>query len=635
MYEVNNGILYKNGKKTYVLGQSYYPSFHPCKFPVEPEGDRIGEMKKDLRMMSEAGFNHVRMAALGDVGLDDNGELKVDTPFIDAMIEEADKNDISVSIRQQGFSVNLRNFEDADMVDWDGNPPSFAWHDFVRTTLNHEGILEDNRTYAKGLAAHFAKFDNVIGFQIYNEPKHPRVKIVFFDYNPKTIETYRKWLVERNIMTGKEAAIYEPPRRRNEQTHRMWALWRLFSRDNLTAFLNNASAGSKEGAQLPTFTCFTSAQISANNVYAGNNMFDNAKTMDIVGYTTYIHANGVGYYPMCFQADLAQCAAEAEKKHSWCIELDSRTYIPCSVYNRGTYAILGSGCKGIVYYQWRGDCPVPGVPRPNSCGILNYDGTKTNNFDNAVNVNRFIARMNDLIVNADRVHEGVGLFHSDYATFLCDARENHNVESWRGVKEGVYSTYKFQNSYMVEYSEIYRQLRNAGHNVSIIDGSYSNSNPFEIKVLYVPHINMLSPEEKEKLDGLVAKGVRVFENGFTASGTSCIGFKEYPKIGAPRKEDTFNPQLSVYDVAEMTGIQPMAVSLEPNLGIQMLEGQDYKLIVLTNLSGVKEEICAKVRLHIPFDKATFSAIDGDKPIKVEGDTLTVEHVTDGGIIVIK
>ena len=421
MYEVNKGILYKNGKKTYILGQSYYPSFHPCKFPVEPEGDRIGEMKKDLRMMSEAGFNHVRFAALGDVGLDENGDLKIDTPFIDSMIEEADKNDISVSIRQQGFSVNLRNFDDANMIDWDGNNPPFVWHDFVRTTLNHEGILEDNRTYAKGLASHYETFDNVVGFQIYNEPKHPRIKKVFLDYHPKTIETYRKWLIERNIMTEQEAANYEPPRRRNEQTDRMWALWRLFSRDNLTAFLNNASEGSKEGSSLSTFTCFTSSQISYENVYSGNNMFDNAKAMDVVGYTTYIHANGVGYYPLCLQVDLAQCAAEAEKKQSWCLELDSRTYIPCSVYNRGTYTILGSGCKGIIYYQWRGDCPVPGVPNPNSCGILNYDGTKTHNFDNAVNVNRFIAKMNDLIVNANRVHEGIGLFHSDYAAFLCDA----------------------------------------------------------------------------------------------------------------------------------------------------------------------------------------------------------------------
>ena len=67
MYKIKNGILMHNGKKVYALGQSYYPSFHHAKYPVPPEGDRIGEMKKDLRMMKEMGFNHVRFAASGGV----------------------------------------------------------------------------------------------------------------------------------------------------------------------------------------------------------------------------------------------------------------------------------------------------------------------------------------------------------------------------------------------------------------------------------------------------------------------------------------------------------------------------------------------------------------------------------------
>ena len=45
MYQIKNSILYKDQKKVFVLGQSYYPSFHPCKYPVPPEGDRMGEMK--------------------------------------------------------------------------------------------------------------------------------------------------------------------------------------------------------------------------------------------------------------------------------------------------------------------------------------------------------------------------------------------------------------------------------------------------------------------------------------------------------------------------------------------------------------------------------------------------------------
>ena len=83
MYRVNNSILEKDGKKVYAIGQSYYPSFHEAKYPVPPHGDRIGEMKKDLKEMAEMGFNHVRFAAIGLTKLDENGKLIIDTPLID------------------------------------------------------------------------------------------------------------------------------------------------------------------------------------------------------------------------------------------------------------------------------------------------------------------------------------------------------------------------------------------------------------------------------------------------------------------------------------------------------------------------------------------------------------------------
>ena len=625
MYKIKNGILYKNEKKTFVIGESYYPSFHPSKFPVPPEGDRYGEMIKDLKMMSEAGFNHVRFAAVGDTGLGENGKVEVRTPFVDDMIKEAAKNDLSVSIRQQGFSVNLRGFTDADMIDRNGYKTEFRWSDFVRTTLNHEGILEDNRTYARAVAEHYAKSENVVAYQMYNEPKYPQDRKNILDYHPKTIKTYRQWLVEKGVFTEQETEIYDPPHSRDEQSPRMWALWRIFSIENMNAFLKNAADGSKQGSELPVFTCFTTEQISAYNSASGTDMFGNAKFMDMIGFTTYIHANGVGYYPMCLHADLAQCAAELEGKQSICIELDSRTYIPHAVYNRGTYAILGAGGKGIIYYQWRGDCPYPGVPHPNSCGILNYDGTKTANFENAVNVNRYLSKMNDLVVNANRLHEGVGLLHSEYAAFICDANElGDTAKAGRRV-----------NGYLTVYSEIYRQLRNAGFNVSITDAAHLKENRFNIKVLYVPSVGMLSPEEKAAVNEAHANGVRVFENSFTESDTNCIAFKEYG-IPAPttKLEEVFSPYYSVYDVEEITNLAPTAEPLVQNLGVQILEGDGYKLLVLTNNSFVKKELCAKLRVNIPFKSAEFCAIDGEKPVTVNGNELSV-NITDGGVLILR
>ena len=624
MYQIKKSILYKNGKKTFALGQSYYPSFHPCKYPVPPEGDRMGEMKKDLAMMAEVGFNHVRFAALGEVALQEDGSLLVDTPFINAMTEEAKKNGLSVSIREQGYAVNLRNFENVSMIDWNGVPQGTYWSDFIRTTLCHEGILEDNKLYAKTLAAYYEQFENVIAYQIYNEPHYPGSEI--FDYHEATIAAYRKWLVEKKIMSESKAAEYQPPRGRKEQSERMWALWRLFARDALTNFLDHASDSSKLGSSRPTYTCLTPDQLSTRTVYRHPDFFANAKSIDLVGYTSYQRPQGAEYPAFCLLADTAQCAAELEGKESWCIELDSRTYIPLSVYNRETYATLGSGTKGILYYQWRGDCPVEGVPHPNSCGMLNYDGTKTGNFDNAVNVNRYIIGLNDLLVNAKRTHEGVGLLYSDYAIFLCDARENGDKQTCSA---------DLHNSYLMEYTETHRQLRSAGYSVSITDAEHLDANPQGIRVLYVPHLNMLAPEEQEAIERFRKAGGEVYQIVHTRGDTLSIGYQKYDTVVRPYEETRFDMAHTVYDVADATGIYPTAVPLDPQVGVQTLEGPDYKLIVLTNTAIAKKTISPEIRINIPFTTAKCIAMDGEKEVVIQGNEITVKDITDGGIVVIK
>lgn len=624
MYQLKKGILYQNGKRIFGLGESYYPSFHPCKFPVPPEGDRIGEMKKDLALMSRLGFNHVRFAALGEVALDQNGCVSVNTPFIDAMTKEADKNGISVSIREQGYAINLRNFENVEMIDWNGEKQQTEWSDFIRTTFCHEGLLEDNRTHAKALAKHYKQYENVVGLQIYNEPHFPGTQV--YDYHEETVKAYRKHLVNAGILSIQEAQSYQPPRSRLEQGERMWALWRLFARDSLTYFLSNASNGSKGGADLPTFTCMTNDQLAKRAPYRGCDIFANAKAMDFVGYTCYFHGKGIDYYPFCLFTDLSQCAAELECKESWCIELDSRTYIPIPLYNRSTYTVLGAGAKGIVYYQLRGDCPVVGVPHPNSCGILNYDGTKTHNFDNAANVNRYIIEMNDYLMNAHRMHEGIGLLHSDYAIYLCDARENGDKQERNS---------DVRNSYLLEYNEVYKQLRLSGFNVTVTDAEHLDKNKFGIKVLYVPHVDMLSPEEREAVDCFCKKGGEVYMISYPTWDAACIGFAKYTGEVPARDGLTLDSMASVYDVSDLTGLQPCVTPMEPYLGTQVLEGNGYHLIVLTNLSLAREKITARMRVNLPFTSARFCAMDGEKTVAINGTELTVEGVTDGGILILE
>lgn len=625
MYKIKNGILYKNGKKTFVLGESYYPSFHPCKFPVKPEDDRIGEMKKDLRMMAEAGFNHVRFAALGEVSYDETSHsVHIESPFVDAMIHEAEKNELSTSVRLHGVSVNLRGYTDAEMIDEHGNVPDYVWSNFVRSTLKHKGILEDNFIQSRDLAKHFAAFPSVVAYQIYNEPAFPRYdSSVNCDYNPHTVQAFRTWLTEKKILTEEEAKNYDPPRGYKDQTPEMWALWRSFSVASLDGFLKNAGDGAKEGADKPIFTCLTSDMACKNNSRRGVDAFADAKHMDIVGYTIYKHAWGAEYYPMCLDGDIFQSAAELEEKEAWCIELDSRTYIPSSLYNKGTYATIGSGIKGIVYYQWRGDQPVKGVPHPNSCGILNFDGTKTANFDNAVAVNRWITSINDLVMGTTRAHEGIGLFYSPYALAYCEAAENTSNSS------------DVFNSSALYLNSLYAELRKVGYTVTVTDREHLMKNRAEIKVLIVPDPTHLSPEDQSAIIHFYEQGGVVFHNVEPyARNNVFLKLSRYDQIERTYEEKVFLPPYTPYDLPELTGIVPIATSLDPQLGIQTLKGEGYTLLVLTNLSPVKQQMDAKLRVTVPYERAEFTAIDGTKNIEIHDDELIVRNMTDGGIVIL-
>ncbi len=137
-YKFKDGILYQNGKAIMGFGVSYYPSFYPTKYPVPPTGDRMGEMKKDLRLMKESGFHFLRAAALSDISLGDDGKVVISSPFIDEMAKEAEKNGLGISIRLQGYVMNIRGNTDYLMINNDGEEMRKDWASFMHSTFFHE-----------------------------------------------------------------------------------------------------------------------------------------------------------------------------------------------------------------------------------------------------------------------------------------------------------------------------------------------------------------------------------------------------------------------------------------------------------------------------------------------------------------
>lgn len=614
MYNMKNGVLHKEGKPVFCIGLSYYPSYHERKVPVPESGDRIGEMKKDLRLMVQEGFNLVRVASIGDVKRVDN-EIVIHTEFIDELLKEADKVDIATMVRLQGYSMNFSGYDDFYMIDQNGKEMNKTiWYDFLQNSLYHEGILHDNDEGTKLLAEHYCLFaKNLVSFQTYNEPHYP--SYAMFDYHPATIKAYRKWLINKGIMSEEQAAEYNPPTKRpqKDENPTEWINWRMFSFESLANFLNHsADVAKRVNPEKESLTCLTSAPSYARNIHDGISYFDIARGMDVVGITHYVNTYGAPYYQAGFLLDNAESAAALNGKHFWLVEYDARTDISLRKFYEETYMAIGAGAKGIMYYQWRGDYVFEDSPEGNGFGFLNYDGTPTNQYEEKMAMVKLLNQLSDIIVNAEKKRCGVAVLHSKYAFCHADAIENGSKTE--------------HNSYLQAYQTIYKQLRSEGISVDFVEAENLSENKLNIQVLYVPYYELLSEAEKQMVQDFVKQGKKVY----------C--FEEillYRDI--TEKYDRNIAPYNIQDTIKLNNIEPVISTDNSAIMIQVLVGQDYYLACLNNISAT-DPVYSHVKLKlndIQATKAYWYTPEAVKELEVDGANVDIPTVREGGFLLLK
>lgn len=621
MYKVKNGLLEKDGKPVYCLGVSYYASYHERKVPVPSEGDRIGELKKDLRGMVDAGFNLVRFAALGEISYGENGEVVYDGALADALAKEADNVGIASMIRLQGYTSNPSGHTDCLMINSEGKEmDTRVWYDFIQNSLHHKGILKDNENCTRALAQHFKKISDTACFLTYNEPHYPSGGI--FDYHKDSITAYRRWLVEKGIMTERDAAEYTPPTCRPAKGENPveWINWRLFSMDALSEFLNHSSDIAKDATGIETMTCLTTDPTMPRNASRCVSFYDSAERMDAIGITHYYLCNMPEAFFANLDLDMAESAGAIYGKPMWLVEYDARTDIPLDKFRRETYMALGSGCKGIMYYQWRGDHTYPDSPEGNGFGVVDEFGNPTANFENAKNVVKLINKLSDTFIYADKLRSSVGLLHSDYAFLYADAVEN----------EGSVCDKALKNSCLDEFVNIYKQLRRENISPDIVRTKDLKDNKLRIKVLCVPAYEKLSDEEKSTLEVFEKNGGKIIIKD------SCFSHGYVPKLFNPQKYLT---DFELYEALEMCGVTaPVTMSGERYLLHQTLKGEDYYVICITNTSPFRKDALNTV-LTTDFDFSsatmyTFEQQEG-KVLEVGSRSVKVDKIDDGAIIILR
>ncbi len=570
-YQIENGLLFHDDKPVFALGQSYYPSYHRQKVPVLETGDRLGEMKKDLSAIKAAGFNIVRMAALGDVDWN-GGDVKVQFDLPDAFCQNCEAEDMAAMIRLQGYSMNLRNFPDTTMVDQNGKSMEFSWGWFVRNCLNHPGILEDNAAGTTASAAHFAAFSAVTSFQIYNEPAYPTEG--FFDYHPETLKRFVGWCGDHGLPP------MEAPKRRpapGEDTA-PWVYWRLFLLERLNGFICDMGREAKKGYSKPsTLTCHMGCPVMPGAAIRGEDYFATAQGMDILGITSYTVNRGPSFHQAAMVLDCCESAAATFGKKAWLIEYNARTGMPPQEWPRETYAAIGRGFKGILYYQWRADYPFPDGPEPNGFGMVFNDGQKASSFDMGVAMNQVINRISTDLVTAEKVRDGIGILYSNHANAMSDAMDN-------GLATNVADCHERS---ILSMRRCYTLLNEQGLTVDFARAEDLARNPLGIRVLVLPFRTGLSEKELDEIEAFASAGGKVYQ--FLDSG---LGFEPFDRYAKPMLHGVVTEQLGAGALCVKEGIASSVqlIGCHDGVDVRLLRGEKDLVAVLTNYDPLERPI---------------------------------------------
>ena len=267
-----------------------------------------------------------------------------------------------------------------------------------------------------------------------------------------------------------------------------------------------------------------------------------------------------------------------------------------------------------MYDQWRGDHVFPDSPEGNGFGFINYDGTKTENYEEKLNIVRLLNKLSDEIVNAEKKRCGLAILSSNHAFMSADATEN--------------GADAVKNSYLELHKSLYKHFRAEGITVDVIETDMLASNPLGFKVVIVPKYSLISEQEKADLAAFAANGGAVYTCEDATLSMYKLGeaFVKYE-----------NASHNVLDVLEANGIEPIILSSNRNLMVQVIEGDGYAVACLNNISTAKP-VLSGVKLTLNQVKATRAMMHtpyGETELTVNGDVIELPDIKEGAFIVLK
>jgi hypothetical protein len=357
--------------------------------------------------------------------------------------------------------------------------------------------------------------------------------------------------------------------------------------------------------------------VQPGSAIRGEDYFRVAERMDIMGITHYIPSIGPSSYCASAIIDLAESAAAVFGKHAWIIEYNARTDLSANEWERETYAAIGGGAKGILYYQWRADFPFPGSPEPELFGMLFNDGRKSEKFERAIAMNALVKELGPLIVSAEKRRSKVAVLFSEHANAWSDAKDN------RGVDEPC-------SERSVEYlHDAYTAFRKAGVSVDFVRACDLESNPLGTELLAVPLKAGLSAKELAQIEAFATKG-----------GSVC--FRENGMDAFSLKGSRY--QMDAASVLRALGMKPF-FSAPENLDVKLLDAMDasFTIACLVNIDPLERPLPAGRVLRLEnasrFKEAVLRAPGRETPLglRAAGDAMELElpEIATGAFLILR
>jgi hypothetical protein len=298
-------------------------------------------------------------------------------------------------------------------------------------------------------------------------------------------------------------------------------------------------------------------------------------------------------------------------------------------WDRETYAAMGRGFKGILYYQWRADYPFPDGPEPDEFGMLFNDGRKAPCYEAGIAMTRLINRLAPWFARADKERDHLAILYSHRANAYFDALDNGESLGIEGAHD----------RFILALRRCYHKLNACGIAVDFVRAEDLSDCRYPINVLILPMRHGLSENEMIMVSDFEKKGGKVFcyqdeENGFLPFA------KSHPVVHGIVREQYDAQSLLVFLNIEPHAYVFGASFCDARLLSGEKDGKRFGIVCLVNYDPLEQNIMGAILQvrNFPFVAARAYASDLAEegvPLDINEKGIQLPVLTTGAYILLE